>query len=182
MSLRAQDSDYLHNFRFLAAATNTAGVNRLTVDGRAQAGFNSVTTPEATVEVAEYKEGQDIYTQKYPGNPTVNDITLSRGVARSDSAFWSWVRQVIEGTGAYRATLTISHLHRVEALTRAFPAEGIENVTRIPEDAEGMVYHLFQAFPTRHKVAADLDATSSDVSLMELDVAFESFEVEYLAA
>ena len=64
---------------------------------KGEAGFSAVTTPEATVEAVEYKEGTMIYTRKFPGNPTQSDITLSRGVARQDSTFWDWLRVVVEG-------------------------------------------------------------------------------------
>ena len=183
MALRPQTDDYLHNFRFQASATDADGANRLVSDGRPQAGFSTVGTPEKTVEVAEYKEGIDIYMQKFPGNPSVNDITFNRGVARADSAFWDWLRVVVEGSGGYRATVTITQYHRIEALTRNFPVPGFEeNVTRIPADAEGMLIYLYNAFPIRHKVSSDLDATSSDVSVMELDIAYEYYELDYLAA
>ena len=129
------------------------------------------------------RKGRDIYTQKFPGNPSFNDITFNRGVARNDSAFWDWLRAVIEGSGTYRATVTVTQYHRQEALTRAFPVPGFEeNVTRIPADAEGLLIYLYNAFPIRHKVSSDLDATSSDVSIMELDIAYEYYEVDYLAA
>jgi phage tail-like protein len=175
---RTAFSDYLHNMRFHADAIDLAGVDRLVVDGRPQAGFSAITTPEYTVEVAEYKEGQMVYTQKYPGNATVNDITLSRGAATTDSAFYDWIRQVIEGTGDYRATLSIKHYHRVGGLQQeAYPATGNPAVTDINIAFPLRTYTVFEAWPTRHKVSGDLEATSSDISLQELDVVYEYFTV-----
>lgn len=181
---RAQQTDFLHSMRFhvnAAIAANGAAdldLNATVKQGKAQAGFTSVTTPEATVEAVEYREGSYIYARKYPGNPTVSDITMQRGVTRGDTSFWKWLRVVIEGSGEYRADLTIMHYHRDRALTREYPAQGTVNLAGIDLDNPGRIYHVKEAFPTRHKVAGDLDATASEISIMELDFAWESFEIE----
>ena len=184
MALRPENTDFLHNFRFYATAVDAAAANRLSAIGRPGAGFSTCSAPEATVEVAEYKEGDKIYKIKQPGNVTFNDITLARGVARSDSAFWDWLRVVIEGTGEYRVTLTITQWHRVEALTRIpnpDPLAVKENVGQLNLDAAGIEYRLYDAFPIRHKFATDFDATSSDISLGEIDVSYERCETTHLA-
>jgi hypothetical protein len=49
-------------------------------------------------------------------------------------------------------------------------------------DANTKRYILRDAFPTRVKIAGDLDSSTSDVSLSELDVAYERFDVELPAA
>jgi len=184
---RPQQTDFLHSMRFHVNATIAAGgaadmnLNSTVQSGKAQAGFSSVTTPEATVEAVEYREGGYIYTRKQPGNPTVSDLTMQRGVTRSDSSFWKWLRVVIEGSGEYRADLGISHYHRDKALTREYPAQGTVNLAGINLDGPARIYHVKEAFPTRHKVSGDLDATASEISIMEIDFAYESFEVEELA-
>jgi phage tail-like protein len=176
---RAQATDFLHSMRFHVDAVGVGGVARLVVPGRPQAGFSAVTTPEATVEAVEYKEGNAVYTRKFPGNPTMSDITMTRGVTRGDSSFWEWLRVVAEGSGEYRADLDIKHFHRDTALVRTQPATGDQpNLTNLNTDTPGRIYHVREAFPTRQKVAADLDATASEISVMEIDFAFETFEVE----
>jgi phage tail-like protein len=175
-------TDFIHSMRF-QVVTNDGGRPGLSPDGRADAGFSMMSTPEATVEAVEYREGTFVYTRKYPGLPTMNDLSMSRGVARGDSKFWDWLRIVIEGSGEYRQDLDINHYHRDTALTRANPVVSTApdaNLTQIPvnEVVPARVYHISQAFPTRHKVAADLDATASEISIMELDLSFEYFEVE----
>lgn len=178
--MRAQATDFLHSMRFHADVIGAGGVQFLQKEGQNNqpgAGFSAVTTPEATVESVEYKEGHTIYTKKYPGNPTVSDLTMSRGVARRDSSFWDWLRIVIEGSGEYRATLQIKHFHRDTALPRPYPATGDQNATNLNVDTPARTYMCYEAFPIRHKVAADLDATASEISVMEIDVAFEHFEV-----
>lgn len=152
-----------------------------TLDGRPEAGFSACTTPEVSTEPVEYREGTSIYGRKYPGVPSIADITLSRGVARNDSTFWDWMRQVVEGlggSGEYRADLTIKHYHRQEALDRGLPADTPPPATNTIIDTANPArqYFVHEAFPIRHKVAADLDATASEISIMELDVAYEYFE------
>jgi phage tail-like protein len=167
---RGQALDYLHNMRFsVAAVENYVPLNTI----NAQAGFSACTTPEATIEVVEYKEGQFLYVRKYPGQVTYNDITMSRGVARTDSSFWQWLRTVIEGTGEYRTELLIKHFHRSDTLPGPSdpPAENLN--LQVP----AKIYKLWQALPVRHKFSSDLDATDSGVSIMELDVAYEHCEL-----
>lgn len=177
---RAQSTDYLHSMRYHVTITGVAGEKRLVPGNRPDAGFTNITTPEMSVEPSEYKEGTWIYTRKQPGNPTMGgELTFSRGVTRADSSFWDWLRVVVEGSGEYRADLDIDHYHREQALTRSTPASGAEpNQTNLTLGTPARVYHVKECFPTRHKVAADMDATASEISIMEIDVAYEHFEVE----
>jgi len=166
--------DFLHSMRFhveiIDGSRPDAGF------GPPEAGFSMCSVPEATVEAVEYKEGTYIYTRKQPGNTSFSDVSLSRGVAITDTAFWVWMKTVIEGAGEYRQDIRIKHYHREEAL----PGSGDvgANLTAIPtsEDA-ARTYELFNAFPIRHKVAGDLDATASEISIMELDLSYEYFNL-----
>lgn len=175
---RGVATDFIHSMRYQVVIADP-NVATFSPSGRADAGFTTVTTPEATIEAVEYKEGTFVYTRKYPGNPTVSDISLSRGVARADSTFWDWLRRVIEGSGEYRADIDINHFHREDALLRARDQTGTEgNFTNINLDTPARIYHVKEAFPIRHKVAGDLDATASEISIMEIDLAYEHFDVE----
>jgi phage tail-like protein len=176
---RAQSTDFLHSMRFSADVTGVGDSQLLIPEGQSQAGFNQVSTPEAQVEAVEYKEGHTIYPKKFPGATTVSDITMSRGVARRDSSFWNWLLVVIEGSGEYRADIDIKHYHRDTSLTRTAKYSAANTQSPVATlNTPARTYHVKEAFPTRHKVAADLDATASDVSIMELDVAYEYFDVE----
>ena len=182
---RSVQTDFLHGFRFhadIVEETDFLNNFTFTVDGQPQAGFSAITTPEATTEAVEYREGTDVYTRKFVGVPSMADVTLSRGATRGDSSFWRWMRAGMEGTGEYRANLDIKHFHRDQVLTRGLDDIGTENLTKFDAGLlPGRVYHLKQGFPIRHKVSGDLDATASEISVMELDVSYESFEVEELA-
>lgn len=175
---RDLSTDFLHSFRF--HAQTLVDYDPLASPGNPEAGFNNMTTPELTIEAVEYKEGLDIYPRKYPGAPTVNEITLSRGVTFIDTSFWTWARATVEGADPYRIDLAIRHYHRGGFLTTpraTLATAGIVNKVTSAEAVPARTYELYEAFPIRHKPAADLDATSAEVSLMELDVAFESFNV-----
>lgn len=176
---RSVTTDFIHSMRFQVVVAGDNPDGFLAAPGRADAGFTLCTTPSVTMEALEYREGTYIYTRKYPGIPTVDDISMSRGVARGDSSFWAWMRRCIEGTGEYRVDLDIKHFHRDNSLTRGVaPTGDTPNLTTINTETPGRTYHVKEALPTRHKVAGDLDATAGEISIMELDIAYEHFEVE----
>lgn len=178
---RAKTTDYLHNFRFHVivqgfGAAGTPQLKSATADGTVTAGFNTCSTPEATQEAVEYREGHFIYTRKYSGLPTISDISLSRGVAKADGTFWQWMKSVIEGNEEYRANLRILHFHR-DSKPATSTTPGLPNTVQKALEAGSIEYRCQEAFPIRHKVASDLDATGSEVSIQELDLAIENFDV-----
>jgi len=175
---RPVSEDFLHSMRFHVEVVSgeVAAEERL---GPPQAGFSMCSVPEATIEAVEYKEGTYIYTRKQPGNTTFAPISLSRGVAITDQAFWKWTKTVMEGAGNYREDVRIKHYHREEALTGS--TEG--NLTAIPTEVDAQrTYLVHEAFPARYKVAGDLDATASEISIMELDLELEYYELIVNAA
>jgi len=175
--MRQLENDFLHSMRYHVTVDTEAAQDILS-PGEVQAGFSAVSTPELSSEAAEYKEGLDVYTRKYPGNPTVSDVTLSRGVTWRDTTFYDWMRKVVEGKGAYRATVTIDHFHRIGFLNRNEGDEAPYSALKLEAASPAVQYILYNAFPIRDKVAADLDATSSEVSVEEMDVAYEFFDVK----
>lgn len=199
---RMAETDFLQSMRFhvLATVSNVANPFRYKVvtgqtsdgvDVEAQAGFSAVTTPEVSVEVVEYHEGHHIYTHKFPGRPTVSDVTLSRGVAIEDTDFIRWMIQAIEGSDehTYRADLLIYHGGRA-GLPRASKVSldethiAVGGPTRRYSigNTPTRAYELKEAFPIRCKVAGDLDATSGDISVAELDIAYETFCIHTFVA
>jgi len=185
---RAQATDPLHNFRFHAGLAEGDG-NRWGGDlssdvignSKGEAGFNTFTAPEVTLEWVDYREGIRIYTEKYPGIPTMNDLTLGRGVARAETNFFEWMLAALENR-EYRADLNVYHFPR-DSMTRnaangSQPGEGLDGLG-LPDDALDLakVYRIFNAGPGRVKIAADMDATSGDVSITEMDIVYERFDV-----
>lgn len=180
---RAKAQDFLHNFRFhvVVVGFGEAGAEAQLGSGGTTptAGFNSVSTPEASHDAVEYREGHYVYTQKYVGIPTISDISLTRGVALSDGTFWKWMKDVIEAGGEYRADLSIFHLHRdSKPQTVSYDSTLTKQTLELGTSNKGFIeYQCSQAFPIRHKVSGDLDATASEVSIQELDLAIEYFKV-----
>ena len=183
---RPKSSDYLHNFRFhvLVQGFGAGAGNQLkTGEEKPSAGFNAVSTPEASHDAVEYREGHYIYTKKYVGMPSISDVSLSRGVALADGTFWAWMKDIIEGNGEYRATVSIFHFHRDSKPATSSTVPNTEQAIKVgPADPGVIEYICHEAFPIRHKVSSDLDATASEVSIQELDLAIEYFEVREHAA
>jgi len=198
---RAAASDPLQGFRFHATADpipgfgtdqgvsgtdpfqpSPSGVGDVAGgDGEgAQAGFSAITTPELTVEHVDYREGIRVYTQKYPGIPSVAEVTFSRGAARGDTAFFNWVLAAIEGA-EYRTAITIYHIQRPARELDRDTSDGSPIFPLVDTDY-AKLYKLKQCSPARVKIAADMDASTGDVSIAELDVAFEQFDVARSAA
>jgi phage tail-like protein len=175
--MRAAVDDLMQGFRFHVTARNGLGVDPLQTpergangepfEGGGQAGFQSVTLPELTLEATEYREGTFTWTQKYPGPPTVSDCTLMRGVAKKDTAFYDWVLGTVNGA-EYRSDVTIWHYQRAEMGQAAMSATGT--------DMRRVLCH--NCIPTRVKPAADFESMSGEVSLAEVDFAMESFELK----
>lgn len=171
--MRAGVDDLMQGFRYHVTSVNTVGVDPLAFirpgefEGAGQAGFNNVTVPEISQEASEYREGTSRWTQKYPGPATVSECTLQRGIAKRDLAFYDWIMGCINGT-EYRADVTIWHYHRMEM--------GMAAQSEISDIVRHIVLH--NAFPIRVKPGGDMDATAGEVSLAEVDIALESFEVK----
>ena len=171
---RAAVNDLMQGFRFhvVAAKADAAATNPLEstrsgeFQGGGQAGFQSVTIPELSVEPVEYREGTFKWTQKYPGPPTVSDCTLMRGIAKSDTTFYDWVKDSVDGD-EYRCDVTIYHYQRTEM------SEATKSAT--PDDVRRI--ECKNCIPTRAKPAGDFDSMSGEVSLGEVDFAMESFKV-----
>ena len=182
---RAQNTDYLHSMRFyvdLTPADGAKNTDPLNTEAKIHTGFMNCSTPDLNVEPVEYREGHWIYARKQPGVVNMGgDISLSRGVTRGDSTFWHWVRNVIEGDDQYRADLSINHYHRDNTLVGPWDKKGsvqIDNNTQLQNLGKpARTYHVRDAFPIYHKVAGDLDANSGEISIMDLTVTYERFEV-----
>jgi phage tail-like protein len=169
---RAAVNDLMQGFRFHVTAATTDGADPLAFartgefEGAGQAGFQSVTIPEISVEASEYREGTFLWTQKYPGPPTVSECTLMRGVAKYDTTFYHWVRDSIDGD-EYRCDVTIWHYQRTE-MGLATSSETSDDIRRI---------ECKNCFGMRAKPMGDLDSMAADVSLGEVDFGMESFSV-----
>jgi phage tail-like protein len=165
---RAIATDFFQNFRFhVAMIDGDGGVKSADVFSHAkQAGFNSVTIPELSMEATEYREGTSVYTKKFAGIPSFDSVTLTKGVTQDDTDFYKWANRAAGG-GEYRADLQIMHFNRDDAYGANLVQAG--GATR--------AYVCYECVPTRLKLTADMDATGSDVSIAELELAVERVEL-----
>jgi len=120
------------------------------------------------MEIAEYKEGVWTYTRKQLGNPTFSDITMTRGIAKNDTAFSDYIRQAAEGTPV-RTDFQILQFHR----------DDVEGLLEYTNASPSRIIRCFNALPIRVKYGSDFDATASDISIQEIDFAIERAIVEY---
>lgn len=171
--MRSASNDFLQGFRYHVIADNGSGqdplqprTSRKDHGESAHAGFQSVTSPEISVEAVEYREGISKFAEKYPGPPVVTQMTLIRGITKADTAFYDMVMASIEGL-EYRCDVTIYHYQRTEH-EDAVKGEPLDSARRI---------ECINCFASRAKPSGDLDSMAGDVSLSEVDLELESFKL-----
>jgi phage tail-like protein len=163
---RSIETDEYQNFRFHVASVDSAFLGQAK-----EAGFNAVSVPEMSLEATEYREGTGVFTKKLAGLPTFSEITMSQGVTKTRSQFWQWAQRAAKG-GEYRTDLVIMHFSREET-------EGTDSSGKDLWGATTSLryYKALNCVPVRCKLSSDLDATSGEVSIMDLDVAVEEIEL-----
>lgn len=156
---RAQNTDLYHVFKFNI-------IDSKDLLGGSSAGFKTVTLPEMNLETVEYKEGIWTYRRKFPGDVTFGNVTLSKGVVKTNTKFYDWIKKCAEGL-EYRLDLEIYHFHRDDV-------KGMSNyLTAKPS----RIIKLMDAFPVRVKPGSDFDSQTSDVSVEEIEIAIEQFTI-----
>ena len=155
---RAAQDDFLQSFRFHVIENNFMNT---------VAGFNSVTLPELSVDPVEFREGNRIYTVKQPGVPTVSDLSLTAGVVRTGTEIWDMIQAYLRGE-EYRTQLVVKIYHHIDVNGQEFTFDGDSSKVLICNEA----------FVTRAKPLGDLDATSSEIMMREVDFALEYFDIE----
>ncbi|MGI6778047.1 MAG: phage tail protein [Acetivibrionales bacterium] len=138
------------NFRF-----------RVDIDGIQRAQFSEVTGFDASVDVIEYREGDDLRNtpRKLPGLSKYGNVTLKWGIV-SDREMFDWMATVAgtntqNPTGITRKTITI---------------------TLITDDGnDGPQWELINAWPVRY-TAPDFNALGSEVAVESLEIAHEGLD------
>lgn len=132
--------DPYRNFRF-----------RVEVEGLEQAGFSEVSGFEATFDVVEYREGNELITpRKLPGLIKYGNITLKWGTTES-MELYEWLQECAEGT-IERKTITII----------ALDEEGEDVAT----------WQVIEAWPVKY-TAPTFNGTGNEVALELLEFAHE---------
>jgi phage tail-like protein len=163
---RSQVTDFYQNYRFRVSMTTDKTEKDYL--NSTLAGFTTCSLPTQTNDIAEYREGGWVYKRKYLGIASIDDITLSRGVAYVNSELFDWMKACNEGK-EYRTTLEIRQYNR----------DGQKMVGDVPTSYNlARIITCNEAFPVSCKVGSDLDASSSDISVQELTICMESFAVK----
>ncbi|WP_064202147.1 phage tail protein [Brevibacillus brevis] len=124
---------------------------RVEMDGIQQAGFSEVSGFDASVDVVEYREGNEVITpRKLPGLAKYGNITLKWGVTDSMDLY-NWMQDTIQGKVA-RKTVTIIAVN-----------EAGDDVA---------TWKVIEAWPTKY-TAPDFNGTSSEVAIEQLEIAHE---------
>lgn len=156
MSGRSATDDPLKAFRF-----------RLFMEGFARAGFSEFNGFERTTEVVEYREGgMNATPRKSAGLTSYGNLTGRRGqvvggTEGGENDFYEWAQDVFDVTSAgapleYRRTFDVAQYHR--------------------DNKEAVRWTVYEAFPTRFKPFSDLNGTSNDDSIEDLELAHEGWE------
>lgn len=136
-------------------------------------GFSAATTPEITTELRQIQPGNWEFKRQVVKAAEVAPITLSRGVRFYDSDFYNWITAAILGREPVRRDLVLVHfmgfrpLSQLTGANLSYPDVGlVQFALRLP----GKAWMLYDCVPTRYKAGSDFDATSSEVSIQELEV------------
>ena len=142
---QGQRNDPYRNFRY-----------RVEIDGITQAGFSEATVPDTTVEVVEYREGNEpnpATARKLTGVVKYGNLSLKWGITDS-MELYNWHKDVTLGTVDRK------------------------NISVIVIDEEGndkSRWNFIQAWPTKYD-APDLTAKGSDVSIETLEIVHEGMQ------
>lgn len=119
--------------------------------------FSEVSGLNSETQVIEYRHGNSsIYSVlKMPGITKVGNVTLKRGIFKSDNTFWSWYSSIRQNV-IKRQDVVIALLDE--------------------DNAPTMQWTLKNAWPTKI-TGADMKADGNEVAVHTLELAFETLDV-----
>lgn len=137
--------DPYRNFRFTIES-----------DGITRAGFSEVTGFDISLDVIEYREGNEVTTpRKLPGLTKYSNITLKAGTIDAMDMY-EWIAECVNGN-IERQTLTLN-LHGEES-----PDEVVASWT------------IYECWPMKY-TAPDVNALGSEVAVETLELAHEGLK------
>ena len=119
--------------------------------------FQEVSGLEVEAEPIEYRHGDsnEFSVIKMPGIKKTGNVTLKKGVFKSDNKFWDWFKQIKMNT-IQRVPVTISLLDEAGAAT--------------------MVFTLANAWPTKI-TGTDLKSDGNGVAVESIEIAHEGLTI-----
>ncbi|MBA3962667.1 MAG: phage tail protein [Chthoniobacterales bacterium] len=126
--------------------------------GGQRIGFSEVSGLTQENQPIEYRDGSfpEYSSIKMPGLRKFNNITLKRGIVKSDNDFWLWLSTIKLNT-VERRDLVISLL----------------NEMHMPV----MVWKIHRAFPVKVE-GPGLKATGNEVAIESIEIAHEGLELQ----
>jgi phage tail-like protein len=119
--------------------------------------FQEVSGLDVEAQLLEYRRGDSpsFSTQKMPGLKKYSDITMKKGVFKSDNKFWDWFNEIKMNT-VKRIPVTISLLDE--------------------EGSPTMVWTLTNAWPMKIS-GTDLKSTGNEVAVETIVIAHEGLTI-----
>ncbi len=119
--------------------------------------FSEVTGLNSETQVIEYRHGNSpVYSPiKMPGITKVGNVTLKRGIFKSDNSFWVWYSSIKQNT-IKRQNVVIALLDEKKTTT--------------------MQWTLTNAWPTKFS-GADLKSDGNEVAVHSIELAFETLSI-----
>jgi len=126
--------------------------------GMTRIGFTEVTGLNVELQTIDYREGNslDYQVSKMPGIPQYSNITLKRGVFRSDNEFFQWLNTV-KMNNIERRDITISLLNE--------------------EHEPVMVWKVREAWPCKVE-GPSLNSTGNEVAVESIELCHEGLIIE----
>lgn len=120
--------------------------------------FQEVSGLEVEAQPIEYRHGDspEFSTISMPGLKKSGNVTMKKGVYKSDNKFWDWFNEIKMNTIA-RKPVTISLLDEAGAPT--------------------MVWTLANAWPTKIS-STDLKADGNEVAIETIEIAHEGITID----
>jgi len=121
------------------------------------ASFSEVSGLSVESEPIEYRHGNSaVFSKiKMPGLQKVGNVTMKKGMFKSDNHFWTWFEKIKMNTIA-RETVTISLLDEQGGPT--------------------MVWTLQNAWPSKI-TSTDLKSDGNEVAIEQIDIVFETLTI-----
>jgi phage tail-like protein len=120
--------------------------------------FQEVSGLDIEAQPIEYRHGdsKDFSVLKMPGIKKSGNVTMKKGVFKSDNKFWDWFKQIKMNT-VKRVPVTISLLDEGGAAT--------------------MTWTLANAWPTKI-TGTDLKSDGNEVAVESIEIAHEGLTIE----
>lgn len=128
--------------------------------GGSRIGFTEVSGLTVELQTIDYREGNALEYQvtKMPGIPQYSNITLKRGMFRSDNEFFQWLNTV-KLNEIERRDITVSLLNE--------------------EHDPIVVWKIREAFPCKVE-GPSLNSTGNEVAVESIELCHEGLTVEYI--